>query len=78
MVNVACCCGPCPAETLVPAPEPLTRPVGHPVVRGPSRPGRARRDRYPGHVSATTSTGASFGTNSWLVEEMYEQYREDP
>ncbi|MET0460140.1 MAG: hypothetical protein ABW195_12895 [Ilumatobacteraceae bacterium] len=29
-------------------------------------------------MSATTSTGASFGTNSWLVEEMYEQFREDP
>jgi multifunctional 2-oxoglutarate metabolism enzyme len=28
-------------------------------------------------VSAT-STDADFGTNSWLVEEMYEQFREDP
>jgi 2-oxoglutarate decarboxylase len=28
-------------------------------------------------VSAT-STGADFGTNSWLVEEMYEQFRNDP
>src|SRR4051794_12767509 len=24
------------------------------------------------------STGSDFGTNSWLVEEMYEQFREDP
>ncbi|MET0579727.1 MAG: hypothetical protein ABW122_13795, partial [Ilumatobacteraceae bacterium] len=29
-------------------------------------------------MSVTTSTGAGFGTNSWLVEEMYEQFREDP
>jgi len=25
-----------------------------------------------------TSTGPAFGTNSWLVEEMYEQFRDDP
>ena len=24
------------------------------------------------------STDSDFGTNSWLVEEMYEQFREDP
>jgi multifunctional 2-oxoglutarate metabolism enzyme len=29
-------------------------------------------------MSATASTGPGFGTNSWLVEEMYEKYREDP
>ncbi len=29
-------------------------------------------------MSAPTSTGPGFGTNSWLVEEMYEQFREDP
>ena len=29
-------------------------------------------------MSATTSSGPGFGTNSWLVEEMYEQFREDP
>src|SRR5262249_28868294 len=27
---------------------------------------------------SATSTDADFGTNSWLVEEMYEQFREDP
>ncbi|MBA3289644.1 MAG: hypothetical protein H0U21_16810, partial [Acidimicrobiia bacterium] len=29
-------------------------------------------------MTATPSTGSDFGTNSWLVEEMYEQYRDDP
>ena len=27
---------------------------------------------------ASDSAGSGFGANSWLVEEMYEQYREDP
>ena len=27
---------------------------------------------------SATSTDSDFGTNSWLVEEMYEQFREDP
>jgi multifunctional 2-oxoglutarate metabolism enzyme len=29
-------------------------------------------------MSATESAGPAFGANSWLVEEMYEQYRADP
>src|SRR3954451_7155652 len=29
-------------------------------------------------MSATETAGSSFGANSWLVEEMYEQYRADP
>ncbi|MGI9029918.1 MAG: 2-oxoglutarate dehydrogenase E1 subunit family protein, partial [Ilumatobacteraceae bacterium] len=29
-------------------------------------------------MTATSSTGPAFGTNSWLVEEMYEQFRDDP
>jgi multifunctional 2-oxoglutarate metabolism enzyme len=29
-------------------------------------------------MAATDSTGSGFGANSWLVEEMYEQYRADP
>ncbi len=29
-------------------------------------------------MSATASTGPAFGSNSWLVEEMYEKYRADP
>ena len=32
--------------------------------------------RYSEHVTATAGPG--FGTNSWLVEEMYEQFRADP
>ena len=33
-------------------------------------------DRYSEYVTATAGPG--FGTNSWLVEEMYEQFRADP
>jgi multifunctional 2-oxoglutarate metabolism enzyme len=29
-------------------------------------------------MTATESAGSSFGANSWLVEEMYEQFRSDP
>ena len=29
-------------------------------------------------MTATESPGSAFGANSWLVEEMYEQYRSDP
>jgi multifunctional 2-oxoglutarate metabolism enzyme len=29
-------------------------------------------------MSTTESSGSAFGANSWLVEEMYEQYRADP
>jgi 2-oxoglutarate decarboxylase len=29
-------------------------------------------------MAATASTDPGFGSNSWLVEEMYEKYREDP
>ena len=29
-------------------------------------------------MSASETAGSSFGANSWLVEEMYEQYRSDP
>src|SRR5215207_9619939 len=29
-------------------------------------------------MSGTETTGSAFGANSWLVEEMYEQYRADP
>src|SRR3954447_7876284 len=29
-------------------------------------------------MSATETAGSAFGANSWLVEEMYEQYRADP
>ena len=29
-------------------------------------------------MSASESAGPAFGANSWLVEEMYEQYRADP
>ncbi len=29
-------------------------------------------------MAASDSTGSGFGANSWLVEEMYEQYRADP
>ena len=29
-------------------------------------------------MAATESTGPGFGANSWLVEEMFEQYRDDP
>jgi multifunctional 2-oxoglutarate metabolism enzyme len=29
-------------------------------------------------MAAQESTGSAFGANSWLVEEMYEQYRADP
>ena len=29
-------------------------------------------------MSGSDSSGGGFGANSWLVEEMYEQYRADP
>src|SRR4051794_151203 len=29
-------------------------------------------------MTAIESPGSAFGANSWLVEEMYEQYRSDP
>ena len=29
-------------------------------------------------MSASDTTGSNFGANSWLVEEMFEQYRADP
>ncbi len=29
-------------------------------------------------MSASDTSGSAFGANSWLVEEMYEQYRADP
>ncbi|MDQ3470218.1 MAG: hypothetical protein M3487_10715, partial [Actinomycetota bacterium] len=29
-------------------------------------------------MTATSSTDPGFGTNSWLVEEMYERFQEDP
>src|SRR5215207_5242132 len=29
-------------------------------------------------MSGTETTGSAFGANSWLVEEMFEQYRADP
>src|SRR5262245_29116120 len=29
-------------------------------------------------MSGTETAGTAFGANSWLVEEMYEQYRADP
>ncbi|MEO7370673.1 MAG: hypothetical protein ABIZ69_07420, partial [Ilumatobacteraceae bacterium] len=29
-------------------------------------------------MTATDSAGSAFGANSWLVEEMYEQFRSDP
>ena len=29
-------------------------------------------------MSGSESAGTAFGANSWLVEEMYEQYRADP
>ena len=29
-------------------------------------------------VSAHVDRSSDFGTNSWLVEEMYEQFRDDP
>src|SRR5882757_5701939 len=29
-------------------------------------------------MTATDNAGTDFGANSWLVDEMYERYREDP
>jgi 2-oxoglutarate decarboxylase len=33
---------------------------------------------YAGKVAATNGKGSGFGANSWLVEEMYEQFVQDP
>ncbi len=39
--------------------------------------GGGAREGYSGHV-ATTDQGSDFGANTWLVEEMYEQFVRDP
>jgi hypothetical protein len=38
----------------------------------------ARCQVRSGAMAAQESSGPAFGANSWLVEEMYEQYRADP
>ena len=53
------------------------RHVCHDV--GPAEPSNADVDKYA-HTTMTAidSAGPGFGANSWLVEEMYEQFRSDP
>ncbi len=51
--------------------------------RDPTPDQRSPRVRSPGAgtldgVTATASSTPGFGSNSWLVEEMYEKYRADP
>ena len=47
-------------------------------VDGHRGPDQGCAGPVPWTFVSAPSTDSDFGTNSWLVEEMYEQFREDP